>query len=347
MTTENFAQKLAKDAVDGLLKQAAKSTGVEVESNTDVKIDPETQRKLIEREIKMASDPDYELAELAKEKAAKRMRDTLSRGDTMTEEDRRAEEKRKADEELREKAERIAQAKALYTSCIEAGGDPKRCAEMVAGLIPSPQAAMMAPPATSITELVQALKALDDLRGSGGKTDSFTQDLAKRYLDNIDAQLKGPDKGSTQEVQTLRGEITSLRNEVRTMSDPVQIIGRAKALTDGLRSAGLIPESSIGSEPLEVVRERNRNAERMAEITVEGDYKTKITEIAGDAFESIGRGLASQVMEGGAEDAGSEGSQLKYFICPEKGCGTKIPITPETQQITCPKCKYIYQRTTA
>lgn len=102
---------------------------------------------------------------------------------------------------------------------------------------------------------------------------------------------------------------------------------------------------TVAGEPLEVVIEKNRHDEKMEELKGTREYHEKITEIAGDAFENIGKGLASQVMEGGAEEAGGEGSQLEYFICPEEGCGTKIPVTPETKAVTCPKCHGIFQRT--
>ena len=74
-----FAQKLAKDMMDGVIKQAA---SIE-KPDQNITMDPETKKRLIEREIRMASDPDYELGELAKSSAARRMRNNLRRGTTM------------------------------------------------------------------------------------------------------------------------------------------------------------------------------------------------------------------------------------------------------------------------
>lgn len=103
---------------------------------------------------------------------------------------------------------------------------------------------------------------------------------------------------------------------------------------------------SISGEPLNVVQEKNRHEEKMEEIKGNKEYHEKITDIAGSAFENIGRGLASQVMEDAGAEGAVESGKLEYFICPEPNCGTKIPITPETQQITCPKCKGIYTKKT-
>jgi len=102
--------------------------------------------------------------------------------------------------------------------------------------------------------------------------------------------------------------------------------------------------STVGGDPLDVVQEKNRHEEKMEDIRGTKEYHNKITEIAGDAFENIGRGLASQVMEDAEAGNGGEGAKLEYFVCPEEDCGTRIPVTSETQQITCPKCHGIYSR---
>jgi len=143
-------------------------TGTTNKEPERVELKSELEKALEEEEAELARELRIGRAEeiIAKrESRIKQIREQIGKLG-MTEEEREEEEKRKAEEELRKKAERIEQAKALYSSCIEAGGDPKQCAEMVAGLIPSQPVTPAAPPATSIKELVEALKTLDELRGS-------------------------------------------------------------------------------------------------------------------------------------------------------------------------------------
>ncbi|MBA7693430.1 hypothetical protein ES703_102012 [subsurface metagenome] len=241
----------------------------------------------------------------------------------MTEEERKEEEKRKAEEELKGKMERIEQAKALYTSCVEASGDPKKCAEMVAGLIPSPTAPAAAPPATSITELIQALKTLDELRGS----DKGLAEL-KQSFDNLAQELRG---GNTNK-KPLDDPITFAKQQAEALS------AWHKVLQDITPAP---PPVSDQGEPLEVVKERNRHNERMEEVKADREYKGRITEIAADIPERIGRGIAGHIGEG--ESGGHSGGELEYITCTEEGCGAKIFITPESGQLECPKCGTIYK----
>lgn len=201
-------------------------------------------------------------------------------------------------------------------------------------------AALEAAKATDPTSFFKFLKS-EGLIGEKTTGSDFTQDLAKRYLDNIDALLKGPGKGSSEEV---RGEITTLRDEVRRMSDPVEIIAKAKALTDGLRSAGLIPEPSTGGGgSLEELKETHRHEEKLEELRTEKAYKEKVSSTLSELPERIGHGFAEQLM--GAEEEASSSSAIKYYTCTEEGCGFKIPITPETgDQVVCGKCGTVYNR---
>lgn len=241
-------------------------------------------------------------------------------GLAMTEEERREEERRKAEEELKTKTERIEQAKALYTSCIEAGGDPKRCADMVAGLIPSPTTAA-APPATSITELVTALKALDDLRGSDRGLGELKQSFEK-----LAEEIR---RGNTTDRQPL---------------DPIafakQQAGAVAAWHKAIQELTPPPVTSTG-EPLEVVQERHRHEEKMEEVKADKAYKEKLGETMANLPESIGRGLGRQIIEG-EESKGGGGGGLDSIVCE---CGNKIHITPGADRVTCGKCGTIYSRT--
>jgi len=230
-----------------------------------------------------------------------------------------AEGVRTAEDVLKEKAEVIEQAKALYCSCIDAGGDPKRCADMVAGLIPT-QPGASSPPVTSITELIHALTELDALRGSNTVLGEL-----KTSFDNLANEIRqGGGKGN----QPL---------------DPVAFAKQqAEALVEWKKAIDQItPPPSGTGDSLEVVKEQNRHDEKMEEIKDEKEYKESITEIAAEIPERIGKGIASRVeKEKGSDDGGG----LDHMLCTEKGCGTKIFYTPESKTITCPKCSMVYER---
>jgi len=237
---------------------------------------------------------------------------------------------RTEEEAQREKVERIEQAKALYVSCIDAGGDPKRCADMVAGLIPS-SPGVSAPPATSVTELIDALVKLDGLRGANAGMAEL-----KASFDNLAAEMRRG--GSNQQVPL----------------DPVAFAEQqAKALVAWRKAIQEVipqPEARGDGKNLEVVKEENRHSEKMEEIKVDRDYKGDLTAIAGDIPERIGQGLADHWGKGGGGGSGAGagaggGARLESLICTEKGCGAKIYLTPETgEQVTCPKCGMIYQK---
>lgn len=252
----------------------------------------------------------------------KQLRELLGKGGTTMAEEGKTEEE-KAAEELKAKTERIDQAKALYNSCIEAGGEPKQCAEMVAGLMPTPTTAG-APPATSITELVSALKALDELRGERG--------------------------GELKEVlEKLAAKVEAVGN--RPPADPVAMAQQQaqaiKSTYDALTTLGIIKEPVVTTsdgKSLEVVKEEHRHDEKMEEIHADREYKKDLTEIASEIPERVGRGIGGQFSEEEGSSGGG-GGELEYITCQEEGCGAKIYITPTTgSQVTCPKCSTVYSR---
>lgn len=108
------------------------------------------------------------------------------------------------------------------------------------------------------------------------------------------------------------------------------------------------PASSEG-KPLEEIKEENRHAEKMAELTTEKDYKTKVANTLAELPERIGRGIAGQIAEQGEEEkGGAAASSMEYLTCTntEKGCNYSIPYPPDAIQIRCPKCGMVYKRET-
>jgi len=213
-------------------------------------------------------------------------------------------------------------------------------------------AALDAAKAADPTAFFKFLKA-EGIIGTKATGSDFTQDLAKRYLDLIEAQITNKGKSTdSQIIADLRSDISTLREEVKQSSDPVVIISKAKALTDGLRSAGLIPVPSAGGTGLEELKETHRHDEKMEEIHAEADYKKILGETISELPERIGRGVGSEILaREGAEEPGDSsggGSRLEYMACTEqvngKVCGTKIPVPPGVSQVTCPSCGTIYTR---
>ena len=184
----------------------------------------------------------------------------------------------------------------------------------------------------------------------GGKTDSFTESLAKRYLDNIDAQLKAAVESKSKtpaEVQVLTSEVESLRSELKQVSDPVALMTRAKAITDSMKAAGFIPEPAPGADSIEARKVQYEHDEKMEQIKSEARYKEKLGDTISSIPERVGRGLGSQIMEteetqktGKTEEAAPPAT----FKCVK--CGTMIPVSVDAPQIECPnpECRAIYTR---
>lgn len=173
----------------------------------------------------------------------------------------------------------------------------------------------------------------------GGKTDSFQADLAKRYLDNIDNQLKVAleSKGKPDAtIQELRNELASVREEARRAADPIELMTRSKALIENMRAAGIGVGGESTGEPLEVIKEKNRHEERKIELQTEKDYKTGMVDAVGNLAEDIGAGAASQVLQRKEVPKEKTGGVLETFACPK--CQATIYVTPETGRVKCASC---------
>jgi hypothetical protein len=313
MTTENFAQRLAKDAVDGLLKQAAKNTAEEVASNSDVKIDPETQKKLIEREIKMAADPDFELTELAKEKAAARIRRSL--------EGTPAASAQKAEPE---------KDKAAVNK--EIGTTAKYLLDM--GIPPAVVASYLTSSSTPAIPIAL-----------GGNQGGITIKDVFEIVDRLNANRSNPELAKI--LETLTAKVEALERKPAPPEPPAKksfIFVKADGTIEEIaadRPLILEPKPATG-EPIELVKEKNRHNEKMEEIKVDQEYKTGVVDALGNLAEDIGAGAASQVL--GQKEGPKEktGGVLETVQC--SGCHATIYVTPETDKVTCAKCGVVSER---
>lgn len=280
-------------------------------------------RSDIERALEQADSEDAKdvlRAQLRRRKAEEDLRareaeDRLRQrgGGTMTDEKRREEERN-----LRE------EISATAMTLLEKGVDPKIVGQYILG----------STPITPIT-----------VSGGAAPAQGLTIKDVKEIMGMATENKGGNELEGVLEKLTAKVEAIGSRqppDPIALAQQQAQAIG---ATYEALKTLGIIKEPEVrteGGEPLEVVRERNRHAERMEEVKADREYKGKITEIASSIPERIGQGMSGQL---GGEDSSGSGGELEYLICPEEGCGAKIYITPETgSQVKCQKCGSIYTR---
>ena len=104
-------------------------------------------------------------------------------------------------------------------------------------------------------------------------------------------------------------------------------------------------------ENIELTKEQNRHAEEVEKIKNEKDYKDKIAGTVASLPEKIGAGLAASLVDAeqppgkSAARTAPADSTIKHLKCEVEGCGYDIPYAANALEVTCPKCKMVYQRT--
>ncbi len=339
-----IAERLARGAVDNLFKRAKINQDQQQPEEKGPSIDPEIQKKIVDREIKMAADPDFELQELAKERAAQRMRQvTRSSVETpdkppkseaqIIEEERR----RRTDELMGESTRRMEQAKNLYNACIDSGGSPAMCSKMVADLM-EVKKEPTAPPATSISELVHSLKELDAMRGP-----KIDPELTK-LLTKMDERLtrleeRKPEEKREQPKRTI--VVIKADGSFQEVEDGHPIIIEKKVME---------PNESNESLERKILHEEKDRELKIAEAKLKNNK-----EIAGSVVENLSN-IASALIEGRSTTPAAASSVpatrkpvTQYITCKgteeTPGCGFKIPFTGTPEEITCPQCGFVYSLT--
>jgi len=226
-------------------------------------------------------------------------------------------EKRAAEE----KKQLMVQAKSL----IDSGMPPQQVGQMLMGL---PVTAASAGVPTQGMSMSDALKLVDVIIEK--KTEGELRASIVSLQREIDALKKGGGGGTS----TPPNPITYAKERAQ----------ETKAWIETLKELGVPVGETRGSgdESIESLKEKNRHAEKMEEISVERSYKESIATALGDVVERVGRGAAHQFMEEGGQEEPA-GAKLDYFTCTEKLeggqlCGTRILIPPGATTFTCPKC---------
>lgn len=345
----NFAQKLARDAVNGLMKQAGEHAQSDVK-NDEVTLDPEVRRKMVDRELRMAADPDFASSELAKEQANENMRRRLEGRAPLTVEVKGGNGKESQDtsKEQEELKLRIERANALYSSCIAAGGDPKYCGEMVANIV-NPKKEVSAPSPTSMSDMIDNLIKLDDWRKN--KTDPVLVEL----LNNM-----------REEIKLLRPQPGNNGNGSKTFADHLRDMNES---IEQLVNLGVVvrPGSNghngdYNGEPLDIMKARWDHEDKKAEIDQKRNHDDKMATMIGDAFERAGKGMAQAQMsglfnrKGGNPDTGSDEDEAypeTQMQCDD--CGKMLTVKRGQHKIICDgtrqdetgknvKCGSVYER---
>ncbi len=326
MTTQGtpFAQDLARSAIDGLLKQAGKQA-VQETQQAEVAIDPETHKKLVEREIRMAADPDFELAELAKQRAAERMRRSM---------DRPAEAREVKPEPAPDKAKLNQEIGATAKAMLDMGIPPTVVASYLTGsTTPQVPIAFQGGGNQGLT-LTDVLALVDRMNSSRANSDLM--DILKEMRQEINALKNAPPAPRVDPVTAQTTQLEGLNNLIGALVNlgVVQRPGTAVAAAAG--------------EPIEVVREKNRHDEKLAELAIEKDHKEKVGNLLAELPERIGAGVAGQLLSGGEKPPVAQIAPTETFICPHKdeitgkACGTVIPIPQGTTRFACPTCHAEY-----
>jgi len=101
----------------------------------------------------------------------------------------------------------------------------------------------------------------------------FTAELAHRSVDDL---VGGKHNSSDDAIASLRSEIVTLRQELRTATDPVESANRVKAVYDSFKGVGLITEPSTGGGvALDETKEKYRHEEKMDEIRANRDHNDR------------------------------------------------------------------------
>ena len=148
----------------------------------------------------------------------------------------------------------------------------------------------------------------------------------------------------TQKVEDIETRALSREPQTRTNYVLVKADGSIQEIESG-KPIILEPKPAEG-EPLDVVRERNRHAEKMETIKTERDFKQKLGEAVEEIPVNLGKGWASENASRRRQDSqppsSTEKGSVSSFPC--KKCGATIFVPPDIpEQIKCSKCGQVYQ----
>jgi len=145
------------------------------------------------------------------------------------------------------------------------------------------------------------------------------------------------------ESRNLLREPTTKTNYVLVKADgSIQEVESGKPII-------LEPKPTVG-EPIDVVKERNRHAEKMEEINVERDFKKKLGDVVEEIPVNLGKGWgaenASRPGKAAPAPSSTEKESVGSFQCQNPECKATIfyPLLNPPPQIKCAKCGRVYEQ---
>ena len=344
MMQESIGQQLAREAVDGLLKQAGKRAQRDTPEE-EVSIDPETQKKLIDRELKRVTDPEFALAEEATRSATERMRQERERNSGVRSGKEPEPEKKgnwlvvngqmlkdmvdgymTFNEALQVLAIQNPGAKLGWTVV---GGKPFKTEEGEMTLLEAIQVAALERKEEGDPEIKALLKV-----------------LAQKDIDAKDAQLKAIVDQNKILVEHLTnpakgGSTSGVKTKIFTLDSKSETGYKETVFEPG--DTIILPPPPREGKSVEELKEENRHAEEKERIDNEKTYKTNIANTLASIPEKIGRGLAGSIVEAGNKgainpvaDTVARTAAQEDFKCPD--CGNVFKIPEGAEKITCPYC---------
>jgi hypothetical protein len=166
----------------------------------------------------------------------------------------------------------------------------------------------------------------------------MTPDRLELRLRDSQAELL---KAIDDKMDRIRTEAGRPRQDYASPADALkQQIDLLKTAREMATEMGWARQEAVATgEPIDIVREKNRHAEKMEEVKVEAAHKERIGNIIAEIPERIGKGISSQLM---GEEETPETGGLPTYPCT---CGHKIVIPPGApESITCSKCGAVYSK---
>lgn len=212
----------------------------------------------------------------------------------------------------------------VATGLLDRGIDVKIVGQIIQYLIgvnqPFPLGALGTPgPGTQQGITVQDMKTLFEMGRDSHRSDDSMREILNKLTDKITAL-----EAKSVNPPPARGIIV------------VKPDGTIEEVEAGKPVIVQPPAPSVGGESLEVIKEKNRHAEKLEELKTEKEYKTGMVDAVGNLAEDIGAGAASQVLQRKEVSKGKTGGVLDAFECPD--CHTIGYASPETLKVKCAKC---------
>ena len=337
-TQESVGAQLARDMVDGVLKQSATQARV-VAQEEEAKIDSETMKKITDKEIKMATDSEFALQEEARMAAADKMRRNRERASQQPEPTPEPEKKGGwaivNGQIIKDPDGTMTLNEALIVHRAENPGSKLGWSVIGGKAVKVPDGDM------TLSEALQV--AAQEHREEGDpELKALVKQLAQKDLDAKDAVMKSIVDGNKAIIERLTHPVNAgsppaagVKTKIYT-PDPKSPTGYKESTFEPGDTVFVPPPPPQGDRGVNVAEltENNRHTEELARIKETADHHGKIAESLAKGVESIAT-VGAQLASGGKVAPAPAQSALEYEKCT---CGFNIPHKPGALTFNCPQC---------